>query len=126
MARIASSGKIKRGDIWVTDLRFAVGQEVSKKRPALIISNNSINTFYPTVIAIPLSSQTYEVIGPERIPISREEGKLEKDSFILTTQMKAIDKTRLVKKISTISKQTLREVEEAVKLILDLDSQSKN
>ena len=122
MARIikSSDNKIKRGYIWSVYLRPGVGSEVAKKRPSLIVSNNAVNKISPTVIIIPLSSQTYKILGPERLFIAKKESKLAKDSVILVTQIRAIDKTRLIKPISSISKVKLQEVEEAIKIVLDL------
>lgn len=122
MARLDIKSPIKRGEIWVTDLRSTVGWEVAKKRPALIISNNDINSLSPIVIVIPLSSQIPEVLGPERLFIKKEETGLDKDSVIFIIQIRAIDKSRISKKVGKISKQKLLEVEEAVKLVLGLTS----
>lgn len=121
MARIDKSPRnIKRGDLWTADLRPGQGFEVSKKRPCVIVSNNTVNKISPTVVIIPLSSQTYKVLGPERLFITKKESKLAKDSVILVTQIRAIDKTRLIRPIGSISKAKLQEVEEAIKIVLDL------
>ena len=111
---------IKRGEIWVGDLRPGVGREVVKKRPVIIVSKNEINTISPTVIVIPISSQTYPILGPERIFLPAKGTKLEKDSVILVYQIRAIDKQRLIKKIGTLPPKTLKAVEQSLKLILDL------
>ena len=126
MARIikSSDNKIKRGYIWTVDLRSGIGSEVTKKRPSLIVSNNTVNNISPTVVIIPLSSQIYKILGPERLFIAKKESKLAKDSVILVTQIRAIDKTRLIKPISLISKDKLREVEEAIRIVLDLKENS--
>ena len=125
MARITKvSDKIKRGSVWSVDLRPGLGFEVAKKRPSLIISNNAVNKISPTVIIIPFSSQIYKILGPERIFIAKEESKLAKDSVILVTQIRAIDKTRLIRPISSISKTKLQEVEEAIKIVLDLNREN--
>ncbi len=127
MARIDSAlHSIKRGDLWSTDLRPGQGFEVSKKRPCLIVSNNAVNNISPTVVIIPLSSQTYKVLGPERLFIGKKESKLAKDSVILVTQIRAIDKTRLIKPISSISRVKLKEVEDAIKIVLDLRENDEN
>ena len=116
--------RINRGDLWSIDLRPGQGFEISKKRPCLIVSNNSVNNISPTVVIIPLSSQAYKVLGPERLFIGKKESKLAKDSVILVTQIRAIDKTRLIKQISSISKAKLQEVEEAIKIVLDLEEEN--
>ncbi|MGI8419975.1 MAG: type II toxin-antitoxin system PemK/MazF family toxin [Candidatus Levyibacteriota bacterium] len=111
---------IRRGDIWITDLRPGVGREVAKKRPTLVISINPINSISPTVIVIPISSRIPTLLGPERIFLSASESMLEKDSVILNFHIRAVDKKRLSKKISSLSKTKMKEVEEALKLVLDL------
>lgn len=115
--------RIKRGDLWTADLRPGQGFEVSKKRPCLIVSNNAVHEISPTVVIIPLSSQAYKTLGPERLFIAKKESKLAKDSVILVTQIRAIDKTRLIKPISSVSKAKLKEVEEAIRIVLDLNDE---
>src|SRR5258708_6978811 len=115
--------EIKRGDIWTADLRPGKGQEVAKKRPALVISNNTLNTISPTVIIIPISSQKYSVLGPERIFLSAKDSSLPKDSVILSYQIRAVDKARLLKRVSSLKETILQEVEDALKIVLDLDQE---
>ncbi len=122
MARISISPEtIKRGDLWAIDFRPGRGREVAKRRPGLVISNDTVNSLSPTIIVIPISSQGYKMLGPERIFIPQKDTNLVKDSVILVTQIRAIDKTRLIKKIDTLSKTKLREVEEAVQIVLGLE-----
>jgi len=116
--------RIKRGDLWTADLHPGQGFEVSKKRPCLIVSNNAVNNISPTVVIIPLSSQAYKILGPERLFISKKESRLAKDSVILVTQIRAIDKNRLIKLISSVSKARLQEVEDAIKIVLDLTGEN--
>jgi mRNA interferase MazF len=116
--------RIKRGDLWTADLRPGQGFEVSKKRPCLIVSNNAVNNISPTIVIIPLSSRAYKILGPERLFIAKKESRLAKDSVILVTQIRAIDKTRLIKPLSSISKAKLEEVEDAIKIVLDLTGEN--
>lgn len=116
MARLS----IKRGDILVTDLRPGIGWEVTKKRPALIISVSELNNISPTVVLIPISSQISKILGPERILLSKEDSNLAKDSVMLVHQIRAVDKKRLLKRVGKLSKEKLLEVEESIKLILGM------
>ncbi len=115
---------IKRGDLWIADLRPGQGFEIAKKRPCLIVSSNDVNSISPTVIVIPLSSQAYKILGPERLFISKKETRLAKDSVILVTQIRAIDKNRLIKLIGHVSKSKLQEVEDGIKIVLDLTGEN--
>ena len=68
MARLSKTEKlIKRGEVWTVDLRPGAGCELAKIRPALIVSNDTVNVISPTAIIIPISSQIPPFIGPDRV-----------------------------------------------------------
>lgn len=110
----------KRGDIFVADLNPSFGREIHKKRPVLVVSNNILNKELPTVIIIPFSSIVPQFIGPDVVKVALKAIGLDKKSLAMINHIRSIDKKRLVKKIGTISKGKLREVEEAIKIVLDL------
>ncbi len=118
MARI-----IKRGEIWLINLEPGFGQEMHKKRPALIISKNSINFQTNHVIIIPASSQIPAILGIEMVLIDKIKG-LDKKSVLLPLFIKSVDQERLIKKIGTISKIKLQEVEDTIKIVLDLKKEN--
>lgn len=110
----------KRREIFIADLDPGYGREIRKKRPALIVSGDSFNQTFPTVVVIPFSSIVPEFVGPDVIKFSGQKG-LENQSALITTQMRSIDKDRLIKNIGKISKQKMAEVEDAIELVLDLE-----
>lgn len=55
----------KQGEIYFFNLNPAKGNEERKTRPCIIISNNNYNTFFNTVIVIPISS-SYKYLKEER------------------------------------------------------------
>lgn len=112
---------VKRSEIWVVNLEPRFGKEIGKKRPALIISENSINQKSPSVIVIPASSQVPQHVGPEMILIGKREG-LTKTSVLLPILIRSIDRDRLGKKIGKLSKVKLTLAEDALRLVLDLES----
>ena len=119
MARLDTK-QIRRGELWTVDLRPTIGWEIAKKRPALIISSDQINSESPLVIIIPVSSKIPKVTGFEKILLGKKESNLENDSVILVNQIRTVDKTRLGKKIGHISQDKLEEVEDALKLVLGM------
>lgn len=119
MARVK---KLNRAEVWTVDLRGSQGHEISKVRPALIISSNIFHTNSPTIIIIPISSQLPPSIGVEKIFLSKDELPLKKDSVILVNHIRSIDKNRIQKKIGKISQSRMEEVEEALELILEMDN----
>ena len=109
----------KRGQILISNLSPGFGHEMHKKRPILVISNNILNKTLPTVVVIPFSSIVPRFIGPDVVVFESQKG-LEKKSALIVNQIRAIDKTRLGKKIGTISKAKIAEVERALSVALKL------
>lgn len=109
----------KRGEIYIANLESPFGREMRKKRPALIVSNNTLNQTLPTVIAIPFSSIIPEFMGPDTVRFLKQKG-LDKDSALIINQIRVIDKNRLMKKVGRISKIKMSEVCDAVKVVLEL------
>jgi mRNA interferase MazF len=89
---------IKQFDIWVVEFDPAVGSEIKKSRPAVVVSNNIINDLYATVIVAPLTSTLRNY--PSRVDI--EFG--DRGGHIAVDQLKCFDKSRLKKKIGSITK----------------------
>lgn len=117
-----SSTYPKRGDIFIANLDPAFGREIHKKRPILVISNNTLNQTLPTVVMIPFSSIIPQFIGPDVIKISALKSTLDKESVLITNQIRAIHKERLVKKIGRLSQNLLEEVEQALKITLGFNN----
>ena len=114
MARI-----VKRGEIWLVNLEPGFGREIHKKRPALVLSKNSIHLQTGHVIIVPASSQVPTILGIEMVLVDKIEG-LERRSLLLPVFIRSIDQERLVKKIGVIGKAKLQTIEDAIKIVLDL------
>ncbi|MBI3290498.1 type II toxin-antitoxin system PemK/MazF family toxin [Candidatus Microgenomates bacterium] len=114
MARI-----ISHGQVWIADLNPGFGVELHKKRPVLVISNNILNNNWPRIIVIPFSTQVYP-LNPGKVLIPKGMCGIDKESIILTQEIRSIDKTRLVKKVGILPQDKLYEVKESLKLVLEL------
>lgn len=110
---------IKRGQIWIADLNPGYGIEIHKKRPVLIISSDIFNMQLRTAIVVPLSTQVIP-LGPEKILIEKNGTGLDQDSAALCIDIRAIDKNRLLKLSGKIPQIKIKEIEEALKLVLGL------
>ncbi len=118
-----TNNQIKRGEVWVADLRPGTGWEIAKKRPVLIISVNAINDNLRTIIVIPISSQK-TVASIDAVFLPHNSSGLKKDSVVLTAAIRAIDKSRLVKKAGRITKSELNKVEESIKVVLGFTNEN--
>ena len=106
------------GDIWLVNLNPAKrDNEMGKIRPSVIFQNDELNnSSYPTTIIIPLSTQLIDDAKPIRLRVKKREN-LEKDSDMVLTQIRSIDKSRLIKKIAQLS---VQEQIELKKLFLEI------
>lgn len=113
--------EIKRGEIVIVDLEPVKGSEQGGIRPTVIIQNNIGNKYSPVTIIAPITSKKFSKDFLTNVKLSKTDSKLEKDSTILLNQIKTIDKSRIIKKISTLNEEIMDEVDLAIKISLDLD-----
>lgn len=111
---------IKRGDIFYADLRPVVGSEQGGIRPVLIIQNDIGNKHSPTVICAAITSRMNKAKLPTHIEIDASSYDLVRDSVILLEQLRTIDKRRLKDKICHLDQDILEQVNQALKISLEL------
>ena len=104
---------VSKGEIWLANLNPSKrSNEMGKVRPIVIWQGDTLNhSDYPTVIVIPLSTQLIDDAEPIRMRIHRRD-KLDRDSDVIVTQIRAIDKDRLIEKLGTLSSREVRKVRE--------------
>jgi len=86
----------QQGEVWWVNLDPTIGKEINKRRPCLIVSPDVMNAHLGTVIAAPITSTLRS--WPTRITI-----KLQRQtSSVALDQIRMIDNTRILKKITTI------------------------
>jgi len=114
---------IRRGQVYSTNLleKDSKGIEIGKVRPALIVQANDWNDFLASTIIIPISSRIPDFISARTVILRKGEGGLDKDSNILVSQIRSIDKSRLKKKIGKVSDEKMKAVDKAVSLTLGLE-----
>lgn len=105
--------RILKGEIYWANLNPAVGSEISKTRPVLIVSNDINNQYAATVTILPITSTTAKIY-PFEVFLSQGEGNLANDSKAKANQIRTIDKQRIGSKIGKISETKLAEIENAI------------
>ena len=111
---------IKRGEIYLTALDPVLGKEISKTRPAVIISNNKNNLFSGTVTILPISSQNLDKTYPFEVFLPKGSGNLPKNSKVKADQIRTIDKMRIIRFIGELKENQIEDIEKAIKIHLDL------
>ena len=95
---------MKRFDVYLVSLDPAVGSEIKKTRPALIISPDEMNFHISTIIIAPMTTKGRPY--PSRISCTFQGKK----GQIILDQIRTVDKIRLVKKLGKIDKKTENKV----------------
>lgn len=105
---------IKRGEIWLANLNPTRGPEQAGTRPVLIFQNNIISKYTTTILAIPLTTNLRRASLPSCVQISKDEGGLASDSVALCHQFRALDRSRLLKNLGTVTEHTVSAIESCV------------
>ncbi|MHA7792081.1 type II toxin-antitoxin system PemK/MazF family toxin [Campylobacter coli] len=114
---MVSSKIVKYGELWIADFEPQVGEEITKKRPALILSNNLFNSNQKLVFVVPLTTwqdKFYKEIWFLKID-KNATNNLNVDSAINCSQIKSFSKDRLIEKIGEVDEKIMKEV----RIILD-------
>lgn len=92
---------VKRGEVWLVALDPAVGSEIQKTRPCLVVSPDDLNRSLRTLIILPLTTGSH----PTRFRVaSRVRGK---DGLVLPDQIRTVARERLVTRLGKVSAGTL-------------------
>lgn len=97
-----------RGEIWLINLNPSKkSNEIGKIRPALVLQNNELNkSSYPTTIILPLTTSLIDDAEPLRYRVTKRD-KLKKDSDILIANIRSIDNTRFIEKLTSLNNEEL-------------------
>jgi mRNA interferase MazF len=111
---------ISRGDIVLCDLNPVVGTEQAGIRPVVVLQIDRANVASPHTIIAPFTSKIRRALLPSHVFISAGIGGLEQNSVLLCEQIRVIDKRRILKVMGQLDKSYLKEVDEAIRVILGL------
>lgn len=111
----------RRGEVYLLRLDPVEGSEQRGSRPAVVVSRDAINQASPVIVICPLTdarhvSRPY----PSDVLVKAPEGGLTKNSVVLTGQIRAVAKTRLLARLGDLHPNTMRKIEQALKITLKL------
>lgn len=112
-----------RGKVYLADLSPVYGHELGGVRPVIVMSNEVNNRYSPVVTVIPVTAQ----INKAKLPTHVELGFLAntgKESVALADQVRTIDRGRLKELISEVDKETIKKINDALMIHMELISSS--
>lgn len=119
--RAEKSAFPRRGEIYLTALDPAVGREIQKTRPALVIQNDVSNRLSGVTIVAPITSTVRFPLNPVHVPlVAGQTTGLSVTSVAVFNQIRAVDRARLIKRLGAVDAETMEQVDEAIRISLGL------
>lgn len=106
---------LSRGNVFWVNLDPTQGAEIAKLRPCVLVGASPINKARRTVVVVPLSTA-----GKPRPPLAVKVQCLSKQVIAVCDQIRAIDKSRLVRTAGELSQEDMEAVDEGLRQVLAL------
>jgi len=115
---------VRRGEIWLANLEPVQGAEANRWRPVVIASNDRANARAAqlgrgVVTIVPVTSNVTRVL-PFQVLLPADRTGLRLDSKAQAEQVRSVDVTRLSVRIAQVPPSLVNELDEALRLHLDL------
>lgn len=112
---------MKRFDVWIADLNPRIGTETGKVRPVVIIQTDLLNKSHPSTIVCPITTNIQSESDILRVHLLKGMANMKEDCDIMIDQIRAIDNSRLVRRIGQLDEVAKNKIKENIKIVLDLD-----
>ncbi len=112
--------KINQFEVWIADLNPAMGTEAGKIRPVVIVQTDLLNSFHPSIIVCPITTNVQHEAEILRVHLKKGMAKLKEDCDVLIDQIRAIDIRRLQKRIGSLPVDIENKIKQNLLIILDL------
>ena len=103
---------INQYDVFLIALDPAVGAEIKKSRPCVIISPDEMNHHLATVMVVPMTTKLHAY--PTRAPVTFAR----KSGWIVLDQIRTVDKRRLIKRLGRMETKTISSIKSIIQEML--------
>ncbi len=115
---------VNRGDIWAVDLEPSRGSEMDKIRPCLVVTNNSANKYAQVIVVVALTKTPPKRPYPFIVEVP-DSANMPQESWVDCAHIRAVDKSRLGRYYTSLDTDTMRQVNEALRVQLALDAKER-
>ena len=100
---------MKKGDVYLVDFEPAIGQEIQKTRPAVIVSNDISNVKLERVQVVPITSKAAKIYKSEaKTILNGIEGKA------TASQITTVSHQRMIRKLGTLTNAEMQDIDNAI------------
>ena len=115
---------MRRGGIHLVDLEPTRGSEANKRRPAVIVSNDSANLAAQragrgVVTVVPVTSNT-SAVYPFQVLLPAAASGLDRDSKAQAEQVRSVAVERVQRQVGTVPPELMNQLDDALRLHLAL------
>jgi mRNA interferase MazF len=115
---------VRRGEVWLTDLEPIRGSEASKRRPAVLVSNDQANRRAGQlgrgiVTVVPVTSNVARVL-PFHVLLPTAGTGLSIPSKAQAEQVRSVDVSRLMTRLGRVPASLVTDIDDALRLHLSL------
>ncbi len=112
---------MRRSEIWWAELPVPEGSEPGYRHPVPIVQSEDFNrSRIRTVLALAITTNLDLARAPGNVSLARRATALRRRSVINVSQVATLDKRFLTRRIDRVSDAVLGEVEEGLRLILEI------
>lgn len=120
---MATSSNYRLGSIWIVSFDPAIGTEIRKTRPAVIISGTDFNQRSKVTVLPITSANSNDNLRPVIVPlVPSVTNGLSNNSFIVCIDPMTFDKRRLVQCLGQVELGQLQEIQQILVRYLELET----
>jgi mRNA interferase MazF len=109
----------RRSEVWLVDFGDPVGREQSGRRPAVVVSADSLNESRAGVVVVVPITTAYRGL-PSHIEIDQGSSGLDDVSYAKCEDVKSISEERLIGRLGSVGDEVMFQAARALRFLLDL------
>lgn len=112
---------IERGEVWWADLGDAHGSAPARRRPVVVLQNDSFNSSrIRTIVVASMTSNLRLATMPGNVMVPEATLGLGRDSVVNVTQISTLDRRDILERVGALDVWLMDAVEEGVRGVLAL------